>query len=271
MAHTSQMPLWGYSGAGGWDSVRRGNIAMTSFRKANGHSRGLMTSQVFLDRFAAEAAASLVPGSRVLDAGAGDSPYRSHFRHVIYEAADVCVRDSHTYENVHIVCDLTAIPVEANRYDLVLCTQVLEHVPKPLDVLREFARVLKPGCRLWITAPLYFEEHEVPYDYYRYTQYAWKYMLNETGFDIERLDWVQGYFGTLSHQLNLARRALPVAPADFGGGPVGVLVAGLCVFLRPGFGLLAWIFARLDLRHRYQARGHCQDYCVVAVKRPLAC
>jgi ubiquinone/menaquinone biosynthesis C-methylase UbiE len=40
---------------------------------------------------------------------------------------------------------LTAIPVPDSTYDLVLCTQVMEHVPDPLGVLREFHRVLKPG------------------------------------------------------------------------------------------------------------------------------
>lgn len=230
---------------------------------------GLSTARFHLDRFAAQAAASLPAGALMLDAGAGDSPYRRHFAHVTYEASDGCVRPAHQYQHVQYVCDLTAIPVEDSRYDLVLCTQVLEHVPRPLEALRELHRVLKPGGKLWISAPLYFEEHEIPYDFYRYTQYGWKHLMKEAGFDIERMDWVQGYFGTLAHQLNLARHQLPRQPRDFGGGFVGVASAGAVVLLKPAFGLAGWFFSRLDLRHKHVTSGHCTDYCLVA-RKPLA-
>ena len=43
------------------------------------------------------------------------------------------------------MCSLESIPVEAQRYQLVLLTQVLEHVPEPLAVLKELHRVLVPG------------------------------------------------------------------------------------------------------------------------------
>jgi len=79
----------------------------------------------------------------VLDAGAGAAPFRGLFAHVTYETADFGqVHKNHA--RFDYLCDLTAIPVPDATYDLVLCTQVLEHVPDPVAVLREFNRVLKP-------------------------------------------------------------------------------------------------------------------------------
>jgi SAM-dependent methyltransferase len=110
-------------------------------------------------------AASLPSGVRVLDAGAGTHRYRHLFGHTHYESADFNEQYAPTY-----VCDLTQIPVPNDRYDAVVINQVLEHVPDPLAVLIELRRILRPGGRLIYTAPLFFEEHLQPYDFYRYTQ-----------------------------------------------------------------------------------------------------
>lgn len=229
----------------------------------------ILTSNHHLHAFAARAAASIAHGSRVLDAGAGDSPYRKLFEHAHYEAADICLREAHRYSHVQYVCDLTAIPVEDARFDLVLCTQVLEHVPEPGKVLRELCRVLKPGCSLWISAPLSFHEHEVPHDYFRYTQYGWQRLIADAGLELLRIEWLQGYFGTIAYQLNQARHFLPIAPRHFGGGAVGLCGSMLAVLLRPLFFAAALAFSRIDRRHRYTHGGHPLDYCVVA-RRPVA-
>ena len=229
--------------------------------------RGVSTAKHHLAVFARNASESLPKGAIILDAGAGDSPYREYFDDVTYEAADVCVRPSHDYRQVTHICDLTAIPVEASRYDCVLCTQVLEHVPEPVRVLRELNRVLKPGGKLWISAPLSFEEHEIPHDYYRYTQFGWRYMMEQAGFDIERLEWVQGYSGAVAYELNLARRNLPNRGDDYGGGTFGHMAAAIVGIARPLLMGLAWMLARADAKRKYTGSGHCLDYQLVASKR----
>ncbi|NIP26963.1 MAG: class I SAM-dependent methyltransferase, partial [Phycisphaerae bacterium] len=52
--------------------------------------------------------------------------------------------------------DLSSIPIQDNQYDMVICTQVLEHVPEPKAVLAELHRVLKLRGELWLSAPLFF-------------------------------------------------------------------------------------------------------------------
>ena len=50
----------------------------------------------------------------------------------------------------------------------------------------EFWRILRPGGRLWITAPLVWYLHEEPHDYYRYTPHGLRYLLDRAKFtDIE--------------------------------------------------------------------------------------
>jgi hypothetical protein len=50
----------------------------------------LNSSRIYLAQFAQRVAASLSIGARVIDAGAGDCPYRSYFSHTHYESTDLC-------------------------------------------------------------------------------------------------------------------------------------------------------------------------------------
>ena len=164
------------------------------------------------------------------------------------------------------VCDLKSIPVEDGRYEMVLCTQVLEHTPEPRAVLGELCRVLKPGGELWLSTPLYYPEHEPPYDFFRYTQFALRRLMEEQGLEVRRMEWLEGYSATVGFQLRHIAKALPRKPAAFGGGVTGVAAAGLALGLKVGLRPVASVFDRLDLRHKHTGSGHCKNYTVVAVK-----
>ena len=112
----------------------------------------------------ARAAASLPPGADVLDAGAGTAPYRSLFAHVEYRTSDWAGSMHEAALGADIVAPLDAVPVDAETFDAVICTQVLEHVPDPLAALSEVHRVLRPGGSTWITVPHVWELHEEPHD-----------------------------------------------------------------------------------------------------------
>lgn len=224
------------------------------------------SSRAYLLEFARQAAASVPPGAAVLDAGAGRTPYKSLFAHARYESADFCQIDQMPYGDITYVCDLAHIPVPDAKYDLVLLTQVLEHVPEPRSVLQELFRVLKPGGALWLSAPLFFEEHDTPFDFYRYTQYGLRHLLQTTGFTIQKLTWLEGYYGTLSHQLINAYRALSLRPRDYGSGVWGVLGPLAAIVLKPTLAGISLLYGQLDLHHKFTARGMCKNYTVVATK-----
>jgi SAM-dependent methyltransferase len=137
--------------------------------------------------------AEAVPaGSLVLDAGAGDAPYRSLFSHARYESADFLSSDR-KYAEPTYECDLSAIPVGGGRFDFVVFNQVMEHLPEPGRVAGELFRVLKPSGKMIYTGPLFFEEHEQPYDFYRYTRFGVRHVFERAGFVVERVDWLEGF------------------------------------------------------------------------------
>jgi ubiquinone/menaquinone biosynthesis C-methylase UbiE len=114
------------------------------------------SSRIYLHGFLARAGQAVQPGQLVLDAGSGRAPYRDLFAHARYETADFLAVESKKYAQQDYVCDLAEIPVDDARFDHVLLTQVLEHIPEPAKVLAELHRVLKPGGALWLTAPLFY-------------------------------------------------------------------------------------------------------------------
>jgi SAM-dependent methyltransferase len=56
------------------------------------------------------------------------------------------------YERVHLASG-ASVPEPSGTFDWVVANSVLEHIPDVGPVLGEAARLLKPGGRLWITAP----------------------------------------------------------------------------------------------------------------------
>lgn len=225
------------------------------------------SSRTYLHRFLARAGATVQPGERVLDAGAGRAPYRGLFDHARYETADFLAVKGKKYAQPDHVCDLARIPVEDARFDHVLLTQVLEHLPEPAIVLAELHRVLKPGGELWLTAPFFYAEHERPYDFYRYTQFGLRHLLDSAGFEVRELDWLEGYFGTLSYQVRLMSQALPARREAYGGGRRGLGMALAAIVARHAGRRAADRLSDLDLRYRLDRHGLPKNYRVVAVKR----
>jgi SAM-dependent methyltransferase len=133
-----------------------------------------------------EAARGLPPGAVVLDVGAGDAPYRELFADVDYRTVEWHASEHDGAQDADILASADAVPIDDGCCDAVLLTEVLEHVPEPLAVLRELRRVLRPGGKLVLTVPLVWHLHELPHDYYRFTGSGLRNLLDRAGFvDVE--------------------------------------------------------------------------------------
>jgi SAM-dependent methyltransferase len=164
--------------------------------------------------FVSQAAAALPPGARVLDAGAGEAPYRELFEHCEYVTADWENSPHESASASDIVGSLEELPIDSASFDAALSTQVLEHVAEPARVLGELNRVIRPGGRLYLTVPLVGELHEEPFDFFRYTPYGLRHLLEAAGFEVESVSPRNGYFTTLAA---LARTATwAIGDADDG-------------------------------------------------------
>ena len=143
------------------------------------------------DEWVRNQAARIPKGSQVLDAGAGASKYRPFFSHCQYRTQDFCEYQGELVkylQPIDYICDITRVPLADATLDVVLCTEVLEHVADPMAVLREFARLLKPGGRLLLTAPQTSPIHMEPYHYYGgFTEYWYRHWLPATGFKVDEI------------------------------------------------------------------------------------
>lgn len=159
----------------------------------------------------------------VLDAGCGAMPYRSVVlpRVTSYTGFDIERR----VPGVAVIGDvqrMTAVP-DASA-DVVLCSEVLEHVPRPEAALAEFHRVLRPAGTLILSTPFLARLHEEPHDYYRFTAHGLRELLGRAGFTVRSIEPTGGLFSFLGHQPAIALCSL-VWPVPVGRDLVLALVA----------------------------------------------
>jgi SAM-dependent methyltransferase len=155
-----------------------------------------------IERAISKFAAALPPGSLVLDAGAGEGRYAKYFSGRRYIGVDLGVGDeTWSYSGVDAIADLAALPLASAAFDAVINIVTLEHVRDPRAVLGELARTLKPGGSLLLAAPLEWELHQTPHDYFRYTRHGLYHLLEQSGFKQIHIVPVGGYFRLLSRRL----------------------------------------------------------------------
>ncbi len=125
----------------------------------------------------------------LLDIGGRGKPYAEYFRdRVLWHF----VVDIEPGASVDFVGDARVLPVAEGSVNLVLCTQVIEHIPEPGRVLQEIFRVLRPGGTLILSVPAIFPQHGSPGDYWRYMPQGLAWLLR----DFRKIE-IQGETGTV--------------------------------------------------------------------------
>ncbi len=124
---------------------------------------------------------------RALDVGCGRQPFRKDLETLGYTYMSIDAQEN-SEESVDVVCEIDKpLPpelIKKGTFDFILCTEVMEHVADWDVAFSNFAELLAPGGRLFITCPHFYQLHEEPYDFWRATPYALQYFGNKFGLKI---------------------------------------------------------------------------------------
>lgn len=126
-----------------------------------------------------------------LDVGCGEKPYEQLIMQnsgiTSYSGVDLVGGiEYNTGVKPDFYWDGVTFPFEDCFYDCAMATEVLEHCPEPSVTLAEIYRILKNGSPFVLTVPFIWPTHESPHDFFRYTPFALRYLLEKAGFvDIE--------------------------------------------------------------------------------------
>ena len=123
----------------------------------------------------------------VLDLGGTRTARRGLFDPTKYPWALVCANIQQK-RAVDIVMDAHNFCFNENSFDIVLFTEVIEHLRSPETVLQDIYKAIKPGGKLILTAPFFYHIHGDPDDYGRYTSSGLRAFLISAGFDEENIE-----------------------------------------------------------------------------------
>lgn len=141
----------------------------------------------------------------VLDYGSGDGPYKKMLNQFFdnYVSADYEITNLHHSVRPDIFIEENQrVNVEDGAFSCVVLSEVLEHLYKPHEALREMRRVLISGGYIIGTVPFFMWEHEKPYDYHRYTYFGLKKMFEDNGFEIIKLEYVGDNVGVFTYSFS---------------------------------------------------------------------
>lgn len=153
-------------------------------------------------------------GNRILDAGAGEQPYKVFCKHLNYVSQDFGNYNPNDlnsglqvqnwkYGNLDIISDIANIPESDSSFDVIMCTEVLEHIVNPRDAIREFSRLLKKDGILILTAPFCSLTHFAPFHFYTgFSKYFYENELKINDFEIIEMIPNGNYFEYIAQELN---------------------------------------------------------------------
>lgn len=191
----------------------------------------------------------------LLDIGCGRVPlFGTYRRHV---TSTTCV-DWQDNPHIDVVWDLIKpLPFNDSRFQTVIMSDVLEHIPEPTLLWRQVARIMAAGGHLLLNVPFYYWLHEKPHDYYRYTEWALRKDAAIAGFNIVLMEPVGGSLEILT---DIIAKHLAVLP-------------GIGTWLSVALQHMTLLFVRTPIGKRLSARTSRSfplGYFLVAQRTPSA-
>jgi SAM-dependent methyltransferase len=187
------------------------------FTQLKEYFRRRLSNEILRRDFVRGQLSKLSGDTLLLDAGCGSQQYRIFCQHLQYRAQDFGQYNAdstegftsglggdsgYKYGKLDYVGDIWNIEEKDSTFDVVLCTEVFEHIPYPVESICEFSRLLKPGGKLILTLPSNCLRHMDPY--YFYSGFSNRFLekfLSDNGFDINLLEPVGDYYSWVAAEL----------------------------------------------------------------------
>jgi SAM-dependent methyltransferase len=166
------------------------------------HNRVLY--RVMEDAF--EYAAGTWAHGRLVDIGCGSKPWKGLFAPHVSEHIGVDYLPEIRGTKIDVVATAYEIPLPDGHADTLLMSAVLEHLEEPAVALREARRLLAPGGHAILTAPFIWPVHEAPRDFFRYSPFGLRHLIEEAGFEVLEVVPLAGAWTTFSLELSYALR-----------------------------------------------------------------
>ncbi len=226
------------------------------------------------DRWVGDVAQRTACNSTVIDLGAGSCPHASAFSHCRYFPLDLGrlepeqLQGRGGYGRLSLRADAHRLPFRSSSVDVVLCTEVLEHLVEPMAALAEITRVLKPGGQLVLSAPLRSGLHQEPFHYFGgFTPWFYQHAADRLGLAIAELAPVGGLVSAYAEEG--LRVLIWLLPRRQDSILVRILLTVLLLLALPGL-LFFWpLFSFIVDRRRPDYR-FTLGFHLLAVKRSSA-
>ena len=166
------------------------------------------------EEFVRDNLAKIKANENILDAGCGSQHYKKYCNHLNYKSQDFGLYSSdekkgfafetgeYEYGDLDYVGNVWEIEEKDEYFDNIICTEVFEHIPCPIETVKEFSRIIKSGGKLILTAPSNSLRHMDPYYFYAGFSDRWfKKILNDFDFEIMTIETVGDYYSWLKVEI----------------------------------------------------------------------
>lgn len=119
----------------------------------------------------------------------GSGTYRIH--------PEIINVDLFAFKEVDVVSDICDTPFKDSSVDGIICEDVMEHVARAPELLKEMSRILKPGGIAIIKTPFVYPYHSSPNDFFRWTDEGLRHILKENNFSVKKTGITGGPMCTL--------------------------------------------------------------------------
>jgi SAM-dependent methyltransferase len=155
---------------------------MVEMRKKLGE-RLLKMSKVLsrkgLYEFLSKEYAAIPQGADVLSIGAGgeiDQLLQEFAKRIGFRVVSFDIDES---RGPDIIGDICSYNFDRTQFDVVVMSEVLEHLHSPHLGLKNIHGILKKGGTLILSTPFILPMHDRPHDYFRFTRYGLEFLLKD--------------------------------------------------------------------------------------------